>query len=685
VWFWLSAEPSLAVLVIEHRPEVVALAHVPPVHVGKVQFRVDGLPDHEIGEAFGSRLDQKVGFVRKDQTTLHVGLVDVCGVESAGVDLLCERADGGGELSLAAEADVYLNRGGDGFGVVRSPDCHRSGRVDRPEFAFERRHHRFIENTHRDGDAVGTVLERPAENTFETVVGSLFQQVALGEDKGDVGGRGAVVEAVSEREIPVVQSHTDRRRCRLKSTTGPTAKGAANHGVGSGRVGSVKWPSEVAMDVTSTLRRAGGFAAVGTLALAAPELGRAVAAPFAVVALLAAFVIDEGRLFDLFARPQDRRDGRLNGLAGFALAATGLAVLSTAPRASMPTAVFVAAVLVVGYGNLGARAVEQMDTDPFRVVAGFSLAAFAAAVAGQLVVGWTLGSLRPVPTVAFLAAAGALVAALIRTMLFERDDPIVMLSTGLLLWLFEGIGVGPGFEEVGVALGVTVALGYVSYRTGTASVPGMVTGVLLGLLTIVFGGFGWFAVLIAFFGVGGLSAKYRYDEKRSRGVAEDNEGARGSGNVLGNAAVALMAVIGFAASAGVPVDGTFFRFAFTGSLAAAMSDTLSSEIGVLFDHPRLITTLEHVDPGTDGGITWQGYLVGVIGASIIAAVAVTLFVFDRPALAAATVVCGGVAGMTVDSVLGATLEGGRVGNQTVNFLGTLTGAIVSVALAAVLL
>ncbi|WP_299331602.1 DUF92 domain-containing protein [Haloplanus sp.] len=437
--------------------------------------------------------------------------------------------------------------------------------------------------------------------------------------------------------------------------------------------------------MTSTLRRAGGFAAVGTLALAAPELGRAVAAPFAVVALLAAFVINEGRLFDLFARPQDRRDGRLNGLAGFALAATGLAVLSTAPRASMPTAVFVAAVLVVGYGNLGARAVEQVDTDPFRVVAGFSLAAFAAAVAGQLVVGWTLGSVRPVPTVAFLAAAGSLVAALIRTMLFERDDPIVMLSTGLLLWLFEGIGVGPGFEEVGVALGVTVALGYVSYRTGTASVPGMVTGVLLGLLTIVFGGFGWFAVLIAFFGVGGLSAKYRYDEKRSRGVAEDNEGARGSGNVLGNAAVALMAVIGFAASAGVPVDGTLFRFAFTGSLAAAMSDTLSSEIGVLFDRPRLITTLEHVDPGTDGGITWQGYLVGVAGAGIIAVVAVALFVFNRPALAAAAVVCGGVAGMTVDSVLGATLEGGRVGNQTVNFLGTLAGAIVSVALAAVLL
>jgi len=437
--------------------------------------------------------------------------------------------------------------------------------------------------------------------------------------------------------------------------------------------------------VTSTLRRAGGFAAVGTLALAAPELGRAAAAPFAIVALLAAFVVDEGPVFELFARPQDRRDGRLNGLAGFALAATGLAVLATAPRESMPTPVFVSAVLVVAYGNVGSRAVERLWTDPGRSVAGFSLAAFLATLAGQFVVGGNLGRLSGVASVVFLAAAGSLVAALLRSMLYERDDPIVMLSTGLLLWLFDTIGVESGVVEVGAALVVTVALGYVSYRTGTASVPGMVTGVLLGLLTIVFGGVGWFAILIAFFGIGGLSAKYRYDEKSNRGVAEDNEGARGSGNVLGNAAVALVAVIGFAASAGMGVDSALFRFAFTGSLAAAMSDTLSSEIGVLFDRPRLITTLERVDPGTNGGITWQGYVVGVVGAGLVAGVAVATFAFDAPRLAALTVVCGGVAGMTVDSVLGATLEGGRVGNQTVNFFGTLAGAVVSAALAVALL
>ena len=44
------------------------------------------------------------------------------------------------------------------------------------------------------------------------------------------------------------------------------------------------------------------------------------------------------------------------------------------------------------------------------------------------------------------------------------------------------------------------------------------------------------------------------------------------------------------------------------------------------------------------------------------------------------VALAGVGGMTVDSLLGAAVEGDRVGNETVNFLATLSGAVVAVAL-----
>ena len=416
--------------------------------------------------------------------------------------------------------------------------------------------------------------------------------------------------------------------------------------------------------------------------MAAPVLGRAAFAPFAAVALLAAFVVTDGPLFDLFARPADRREGRLNGLVGFALAAAGLAILAT--EIGLPIGLFVAAVLVLAYGNLGKRLVAETSDNPFLGVAGFAAGGSIAGVGGQVAVASLTSSSIPLPRFAFLAVAGTLVAALFREMLFERDDPVVMLSTGLLLWLFDGLATGVGTVEVAAGLAITVALGYTSYALGTASVAGMLSGVLLGLLVVVFGGFGWFAVLITFFGVGALSTKFRYDDKKRRGIAEENEGARGTGNVLGNAAVALACVLCFAASGSLPIGGTLFQYAFAGSMAAALSDTLSSELGGLYDNPRLITTLERVPPGTDGGVTWQGEVFGLAGAVVVAGVAFGLLP-GVSTLGAAAVAAGGVVGMTVDSVLGATVEGPEFGNEAVNFAATLVGAVVSAVAALVVL
>jgi len=438
--------------------------------------------------------------------------------------------------------------------------------------------------------------------------------------------------------------------------------------------------------VTGEVRRAGAFAAVGTLALATPALGRYAPVAFLAVAGLAAFGIREGPLFELFARPGDRRDGKLYGLAGFALAATGLALLATLPvRVQMPLPVFVAAVLLLSYGNLGdrlARSKTRADVVSTLGFGGLGFVAGAVGIYGAAAVGGT--PTPPAGKIVFLSASGVLLAALLRTVLFERDDPLVMLSTGLLLWFLWLLEV-PDLPVVAAALGGTLLLGYAAYVLETASVPGMLTGVFLGLLTLVLGGAGWFATLIAFFGLGGLSTKYKYDVKARRGVAEDNEGARGSGNVLGNSAVALLALLGFAAAQTelVPVTAPF-RYAFAGSLAAAMSDTLSSEIGGVFDRPRLVTSLEVVEPGTDGAVTWQGEVAGVAGGLAIAAIALGTELVPVGVAGAGIVVLAGVVGMTVDSLLGATMEGSWLGNQGVNFLATLSGAATGALLALLL-
>jgi len=422
------------------------------------------------------------------------------------------------------------------------------------------------------------------------------------------------------------------------------------------------------------------FALLCTLSLAVPLVGPLAAAPLAAVVLVGAFAISDGPLFDLLAYPGDYEDERLYGLITFVLAAIALGLIAT--TASMPIAVFVGTVLLIGYGNLGEEVIRQRTDGDVLAVTVFCLVAAVGGVAGQVAsvsIEQGVGVVEPLlPTMVFLAASGALLAAVLRDMLYVYDDPVVMLSTGLLLWLLTALQPAPGGSEIAIALAITAALGYASYALETASIAGMLTGVLLVLLTIVLGGYGWFAVLISFFAIGGLSTKFRYDHKDQLGVAEDNNGARGSGNVLGNAAVALAAVLGYAASSAALLPGNpdslLFLFAFAGSIATAMSDTLSSEIGSVFDRPRLITTFELVEPGTDGGVTWQGEVAGIVGAAIVGGLSTWLFA-EVGLLGGAIITAAGIAGMTVDSLLGATIEGTLLGNQGVNFLATLSGAI----------
>lgn len=452
--------------------------------------------------------------------------------------------------------------------------------------------------------------------------------------------------------------------------------------------------------MSSTVRRAVGFAFVGSLALLVPVLvewggfssvvasvpivsilGRTetmavlISVPFLAVTLLS-LVTSHGPLFELFAFPGDYKEGRLYGLASFCLAATGLTVVSL--QFGMPLAVFMASILLLVYGNLAEKLVLERTRDSFVLVAVFVTAAFFAGVLAQGFTAVIGGAPFSFSLAVFLAASGALMAALLRSVLFDRDDPLVMLTVAFALWLFADLPLTLGRMQVVGALGITLVFGYLSYALEAASVTGMLSGVLLSLLTIILGDYGWFAVLISFFMVGALASKFRYDVKRSRGLAEDNEGVRGSGNVLANSAVALVAVIGSAASARIGVPENLFLFAFTGAIAAAMSDTLSSEIGGLFDNPRLITTLNPVPPGTDGGVTWQGELAGGLGAGIVAAIAVAFF--DFTSLEAVIIIVAGIAGMTADSLLGATMEGEILDNMAVNFFATLVASIVAVVL-----
>jgi len=176
---------------------------------------------------------------------------------------------------------------------------------------------------------------------------------------------------------------------------------------------------------------------------------------------------------------------------------------------------------------------------------------------------------------------------------------------------------------------------------------GSAAALAVGVATIY--GFGWrgMATLLAFF----ISSSL-FSTKHVR---------RNARQVIANGGIAALAALA----------GSWPWFA--GALAAANADTWATEIGTHSPSmPRLITTGARVPAGTDGGMTLLGTAGGIAGAGLIAGLS-----YGFGLRHAAAVLAGGVLGMLLDSLLGATVQGKVrwMDNDAVNLAATLIGAI----------
>jgi uncharacterized protein (TIGR00297 family) len=161
------------------------------------------------------------------------------------------------------------------------------------------------------------------------------------------------------------------------------------------------------------------------------------------------------------------------------------------------------------------------------------------------------------------------------------------------------------------------------------------------------------------------------------GVAEDKRG-RNAAQVAANLGVAGL---GAATALSFPLRGPLFAVMVTAALAEATADTLASEVGeVLGGPPLLVTTLRRVAPGTDGAFSLAGTLAATGGAVLVVLVAVFAL-----RLSPGSALCAGlaaIAGLFVDSLLGATAERrGCLNNDAVNFLSTLAASAIAASLA----
>lgn len=218
-----------------------------------------------------------------------------------------------------------------------------------------------------------------------------------------------------------------------------------------------------------------------------------------------------------------------------------------------------------------------------------------------------------------------------------------------------------------------------SYYSGKLTFIGALTGGLIALLIYEGAGYTGIAMLALFFIAGSWATGWHFHQKVAFGTAEERKGRRTAGQVIANGGVA--AILG-ATAWGFHNNISLLQIMMAGGLAAAMADTLSSELGTVYGSRFYhILSLKPDQRGLDGVVSLEGTLIGVAGAGLMAVVYSIGFGWG---MQFCWIVLAGAAGNAVDSVLGAALERGqRIGNNMVNFLNTLTGALVCLALMSV--
>jgi uncharacterized protein (TIGR00297 family) len=246
-------------------------------------------------------------------------------------------------------------------------------------------------------------------------------------------------------------------------------------------------------------------------------------------------------------------------------------------------------------------------------------------------------------------------------------------------------------------LALSTLLGLFAWKMRSATPYAAVTGAVLtaslmfSTATIPFAP--WRTALIPVLSVlilTSISTRLGRRRKEQLGTAEARKGREAS-QVAANLGAAALLSFSVAQSwqinqSWLHLSGLLPSAVFIAGLAClceAAADTVSSELGqVLNSHPRMITTLRVAEPGTDGAISLGGSLAGIVAASVVALAGTAALRGDWLMFVLGW--AGGVFGLFLDSLLGATLERhGWLNNDAVNFLSTLSAAAFALALLSV--
>lgn len=229
---------------------------------------------------------------------------------------------------------------------------------------------------------------------------------------------------------------------------------------------------------------------------------------------------------------------------------------------------------------------------------------------------------------------------------------------------------------------IIICLALVSFFLKKLTLPATITAIIVAVLVFLDSFYVGLEMLGAFFLLGVAATSWHKRDKEKFKSEADRGSRRDMWQVLANGGVA--ALCGWLGRHSPAHPGTEYEYdawgvmlnlMMAGSLAAATADTLSSELGMVYGKRFFnILTLKPDQKGRDGVVSLEGTLIGIAGAAVIALIYVLNFGFGRYFW---IITIAGTFGNLIDSILGATLERKHyISNNVVNFLNTLTGALI---------
>lgn len=239
----------------------------------------------------------------------------------------------------------------------------------------------------------------------------------------------------------------------------------------------------------------------------------------------------------------------------------------------------------------------------------------------------------------------------------------------------------------------TILLGLVWVAPKKLLTPaGVLHAWLLGVL--IWGTLGWEGYLVVgcYFLVGSGVTRIGMAQKEAAGIAEKRSGARGPENVWGSALTAAVCALGVGMfDWGLIVPSTqsigdslqsLLLLGYVASFSTKLSDTTASEVGKAYGRRTfLITTLKPVSRGTEGAVSLEGTIAGVVASIAIACLGWAVGLIDL--LGIVWCILAAFIATNLESVIGATLQSEYdwLTNEVVNIFNTLIGAIAAMIFA----